>query len=254
MKISDVHGVIFDVDDTLLHNFSPEFPHGLHEYTRLRVAHEVGKRYSIPELQSFTIEQCVQSFQNSPVHSVHGAIWQMLIMAGQVKGSIDYAHPLLQEMVALKEELHEDTLRTQGREVPGATRFVEALAVKHGMADRMAVASTANRRDILLFFDMYNFHRFFPPERIVSREQFTHAKPHPEPFELAFKTLGLPSKKGVIAFEDDPRGVQSAKGAGLFTCAITTRITRAEFEAMAEPPDLIADNYAEFARLLGIDH
>lgn len=251
--ISDVKGVIFDVDDTLLDNSPPNFPQGLHQHTRVRVAQEVGKRYGIPGLQTFTLEQCTQSFADSPIHSLHGAIWQMLIMVNHVKGDIDYGHPLLLEMVELKEELHEDTLRAHGQEVPGAARFVEQLAVDHGLDGRLAVASTANRRDILLFFDMTNLHRFFPPERIVSREQFANPKPHPEPFELAFKTLGLPNKTGVIAFEDDPRGVQSAKAAGLFTCAITTRIKRSEFEAMAEPPDLIADSYADFAKLLGLE-
>lgn len=252
MNIADVRGVIFDVDDTLLSNFPPEFPLGLHEHSRLRVAHEIGKRRGIAGLQNFTPEQSFQAFQDSPEHSVHGAIWQMLIMAGQVSGAMQRDHPLVVEMVDLKEELHEDVLRQHGREVPGASKFVEALAHDYGLADRLAVASTSNPRDINLFFDTHNLHRFFPPERIISREKFTYAKPHPEAFELAFKTLGLPSKTGVIAFEDDPRGVQSAKGAGLYVCAITTRIKREDFEKMDTPPDHIADSYADFRRHLGM--
>lgn len=92
----------------------------------------------------------------------------------------------------------------------------------------------------------------FPPHRIISREQFNHAKPHPEAFEVAFKTLGLPDKTGVIAFEDDPRGVKSAVSAGLYTCAITTRFTREELEKMDTPPDLIADSYTDFRRHFGM--
>lgn len=252
MNISDVRGVIFDVDETLLDNFPPHIPHGLHEYSRVIVAHQMGKRHNIPALSAFTNEQSLQAFMDAQEHSIHGAIWQMLIMAGQVQGTLQRDHPLLVEMLDLKEAIHEDILRQHGREVPDASRFIETLATKHDLGDRLAVASTANRRDIMLFFDMYNLHRFFPPERIVSREQFTHAKPHPEPFGMAFSTLNLPDKTGVIVFEDHPRGVQSAKGAGLFTCAITTGIKPEEFAKMQTPPDLMADSYEEFARLLGL--
>lgn len=254
LKIDDVQGVIFDVDETLLDNFPPHMPQGLHEHSRVIVAHQVGKRHNIPALSAFTNEQSLQAFTDAQEHSIHGAIWQMLIMAGQVQGKIQRDHPLLVEMLDLKEALHEDVLREHGREVPGASRFIEALATKHNLGDRLAVASTANRRDIMLFFDMYNLHRFFPPERIVSREQFTNAKPHPEPFELAFKTLNLPNKTGVIAFEDHPRGVQSAKDAGLFTCAITVVTKPEEFAKMDNPPNLMAGSFAEFAELLGIDY
>lgn len=252
MNISDVKGVIFDVDDTLLNNYPAHIPMGLHEHSRLKTAHVIGKRRNIAGLQDFTIEQAFQAFRDAQIHSVHGAIWQMLIMANQVKGKIDFNHPLLVEMVQLKDELHEDALRTHGREVPNARKFIKALATNHNLADRLAVASNAYRRDIDLFFDMNTLHEFFPPERIISREQFTNAKPHPESFEMAFKTLGLKDKKGVVAFEDDPRGVQSAKDAGLFVCAITTRFTKEELTKPSVKPDLIADSYQEFARLLGL--
>lgn len=252
MNISDVRGVIFDVDDTLLNNFPPEFPLGLHEHSRLRVAHEVGKRRGIVALQNFTAEDCFRAFVDAPEHSVHGALWQTLIMTGLASGDIQHDHPLVLEMLELKEKIHEEVLREHGWEVPGASAFIETLAINHELADRLAVASTANPRDIILFFDKYNLHRFFAPHRIISREQFTHAKPHPESFEIAFETLDLPDKTGVIAFEDDPRGVQSAKAAGLRVFAITTRIRREQFEAMDTPPDHIAGSYAEFRRLLGM--
>lgn len=252
MKITDVRGVIFDVDDTLLNNFPPEFPFGLHEHTRLRVAHEIGRRHNIAALRTFTDEDSLRAFTEAPEHSLHGALWQTLIMTKLASGNIQRDHPLVTEMMILKEELHEEVLRQHGHEVPGASAFIEELATNHGLADRLAVASTANPRDIKLFFEKYDLHRFFPAHRIISREQFTHAKPHPEPFEIAFKTLGLPNKTGIVAFEDDPRGVQSAKAAGLYVCAITTRVRREQFEVMDTPPDLIAASYADFRRLLGM--
>ncbi|MGH7158258.1 MAG: HAD family hydrolase [Candidatus Saccharimonadales bacterium] len=251
MNISDVRGVIFDVDDTLLSNHPPQISWGLHERSRVMAAQVAGKRHGIRGLQELTDAQAYRDFHDSSVHSLHGAIWQTLKRIGEVRGELDLTHPLILEMVALKDDLHEKTLRKHGREVPGATKFVKSLAAG-GLEGKLAVASTSYRRDVLVFFDMANLHPFFPDKRIITREKFTHPKPHPESFELAFASLGLPGKTGVIAFEDDPRGVASAKGAGLFTCAITTRFSRDDLAKLDTPPDLIADSYAEFARLLGV--
>lgn len=254
-NFSDFTGVIFDIDDTLLDNRPPGEPLGLHELSRLMAAQEVGKRNDMAGLRDFTSKQSTQAFLDAKIHTVHAAVWQMLVIAGLVApdDEMDLNHPLLQEIVTLKEELHEDLLRTRGREVPGAIKFVTCMA-ENGLAGKLAVASTACRRDIDIFFEMTELGQFFPNARIISRENFTHAKPHPEPFNLAFASLGLPEsvRARVVAFEDDPRGVMSAKAAGLYTCAITTRHKREDLANLAVPPDLIADSYAEFSELFGL--
>lgn len=255
LTFSDFAGAIFDIDDTLLDNQPPGEPLGLHELSRLMAAQEVGRRHDIAGLRDFTSAQSTQAFVDAKVHTVFAAVWQMLVMAGEATQDeeMDLNNPLLQEIVKLKEELHEDLLRTKGREVPGATKFVAMLA-ENGLADKLAVASTACRRDIDVFFEMTQLGRFFPEARVISREKFTHAKPHPEPYNLAFAALGLPesARAKVVAFEDDPRGVMSAKAAGLYTCAITTRVSRERLAGLAVPPDLIAGSYAEFSELFGL--
>lgn len=252
-KYSDFAAVIFDVDDTLLSNHSPALPWGLHERSRVAAAQVVGRRYGILALEKLTDEQALKDFRNSSVHSLHGAIWQTLKRIGEVQGELDMTHPLLLEMVALKDELHEQTLRQHGEEVPGAVAFVEKLA-KHGLKGKLAIASTSFRRDVILFFDMTGLHRFFPDKRIITRENFTHPKPHPEAYDLAFASLGLPesARPKVAAFEDDPRGIMSAKAAGLYTCAIATRYKKEDLAELAVPPDLIAGSFAEFTELLGL--
>lgn len=178
----------------------------------------------------------------------------MLFIAKQVDSrDINPAHPLLLEIMTLKDELHEEVLRAKGAEVPGAGAFVRAFAV-NGLGDRLAIASTAYRRDVDIALEIIGLTDLFPNDTIITREQFTHAKPHPEPFNLAYRLLGLPDsdRQYVAAFEDDHRGVLSAKAAGLFTCVITKRVDRQIFEAMDTPPDLIASSYAEFESLLGL--
>jgi mannitol-1-/sugar-/sorbitol-6-phosphatase len=255
LQISQVRGAIFDVDDTLLDNYPPHIPEGLHEASRLRAAYEVGRHHGSQGLMAMTIEQSIQAFRDAKVHTLHAAIWQMLLMAGEVSDAEpQYDHPLLVEIAELKEVQHEAVLRSEGKELPGASAFVRALAARPQLAGRLAVASTACRRDIDVFFAMTGLNSVFPDDRIISRERFTHAKPHPEPFNLAFERLGLPesARPNTLAFEDDPRGIMSAKAAGLYTIAITSRYPREELEKLTVAPDFIASSYAEIADAIGL--
>lgn len=247
-------GAIFDVDDTLLDN-KPGVPgSGLHERSRIRAVHTVGERHGISELANLSVEDNLNAFLTAPVHSLPGAVWNILCMSGLADGqAINPEHPLLKEIVDLKNELHKDILLEEGNELPGASSYVRALA-EQGLQDKLAIASTAVRRDIDLFLGKYQLDSLFPPRRIVSYESITHPKPHPEAFDLAFVSLGLADdqRSKVLAFEDDPRGVMAAKAAGLFVMGITSRFSRDELSKAAIAPDIIADSYAEFAEICGL--
>lgn len=253
LTYSKMRGAIFDVDDTLLSNYPDDSKIGLHEHSRLAAAQEVGRRHNSAGLQNFTAQQSVDAFRNAKVHTLEAAVWQMLFMAGEVATEeIEPNHPLLLEITQLKEVLHENILRTKGREVPGAISFVKTMA--DGLGGHVSIASTSCRRDIDIFFEMTHLDRIFPDERIISRERFTHAKPNPEAYNLAFTSLGLSesARPYTAAFEDDPRGIMSAKAAGLFTCAITTRFDREELESLEIAPDLIGQSYEEIREKLGM--
>ncbi|HSW99598.1 MAG TPA: HAD family hydrolase [Patescibacteria group bacterium] len=253
LSYTNFHAAIFDLDDTLLSNYPEGHPAGLHEESRLSAMHALGKQYDIKELQAFTVEQNIAAFRDAPVHSLEGAVWNALLMIGLVNGDIiDADNPLFREIVQLKDELHKKTLQELGVEVPGAIRFVRLLAA-HGMTDHLAIASTAIKRDITLSLKILGLEDLFPDKCIISKERLTHPKPHPEAFQLAFSSLNLsiPTER-VLAFEDDPRGIMSAKATGLFTCAITTRYTRKDLEKLTVAPDLIADSYTEFETLLAL--
>jgi beta-phosphoglucomutase-like phosphatase (HAD superfamily) len=195
------------------------------------------------------VQQNLDAFLTAPVHTIDSAAWNLLMMIGLADSEvINPDDPLLQEIVALKNSLHQDILRKYGAEVPGAVNFVRALGRK-GLGNKLAIASSAVKQDVDIFLEMTGLGEFFPEERLYTKESITHAKPNPEVFNLAFDSLGLPEheKGNVCAFEDDPRGIMAAKAAGLFTCAITTRFSRETLAALAVPPDLIADSYQEFA-------
>lgn len=253
IALSDIAGVIFDVDDTLLDTGVIADPvNAMHERARLQAIHEAGERHGLPQLLAVTPEQNLAGFADAPVHSLEGAVWHIMFTAGLVAvPTLDPSNKLLQEIVQRKDELYEDLLRNEGQPVPGAVEFVEWLAAQPFGAN-MAIASTAIRRDIDIFLQKFALDRFFPPERIIAKDTVTHVKPHPEAFDKAFLTLGLPeSARGtVLAFEDNPRGVLSAKAADLYTCCITTAYSKKDLQGLDIPPDLVADSFDEFRQLL----
>ncbi len=251
-RINDFKGAIFDVDDTLLTNFPDSPLGGLHERSRLRAIKEIGRKYNLTNLENITPRQNIEAFEQAKEHTMDSAVWRLLFVSGLVKSeNIDHGNKLLNAIVKLKNKVHEDTLRHEGREVPGAKHFVESLA-NAGLNDNLAIASNAIRRDINIFLEISSLKTYFPDEKIVSNEQVKNPKPHPEIYNLAFDTLKMSNvaRPKIMAFEDDPRGIISAKSAGLFTCAITTRYQRSKFESMDNPPDLIAESFVEFEKIL----
>lgn len=247
-------GYIFDVDDTILDNKPGKAGQSLHERSRLKACKTVGKEMEIPELGTLTVEENLTAFETAIVHSMEGAVWNILLMKGLVNGeAIDYQNEILVKIVRLKDELHEQVLLEEAEEVPGAIQFIKDLA-SAGYADKLAVASSAVRRDIDLFFGKTGLDEYFPPERIKSKEDMEHTKPHPEVFNMAFGTLGLKltDKEHVLAFEDDPRGIMSAVAAGLPVCAITRRFTLKELANLEIPPTYIVDTFEEARVIVGL--
>ena len=49
-----------------------------------------------------------------------------------------------------------------------------------------------------------------------------------------------------LTYDPDPRGMLSARKAGLYVCGITTRYPREFLADIEAKPDVIADSYAEF--------
>lgn len=249
-----IQGAIFDVDDTLLDNKPDALGATLHEKARLTAAHTVGTRHALQPLIKLSAQENLNAFLYAPVHTLDAAVWQILLMTGIADSDvINVEHPLHKEIVQLKNEYYEELLNKEGEAVPGAIAFVKALAA-HGLRDKLAIASTAIRRDIDIFLKKTGLGILFPDERIIAKESITHPKPHPELFNRAFTSLNVAenARRQVCAFEDDPRGIMSAKSAGLFTCAITTRFSRDSLISLDVPPDLVAESFQEFAEQLGI--
>ena len=61
------------------------------------------------------------------------------------------------------------------------------------------------------------------PKKLITSNDITHGKPHPEPFLKGASILGFPPSECIV-FEDVPAGVRAGKGAGARVVAFTTTV------------------------------
>jgi mannitol-1-/sugar-/sorbitol-6-phosphatase len=75
------------------------------------------------------------------------------------------------------------------------------------------------------------------PSVLVTADDVTHGKPHPEPFLEAARQLGADPRRCLVV-EDAPQGLEAARAAGCFTLAVVTTTPREALDADAIVTDL----------------
>lgn len=80
---------------------------------------------------------------------------------------------------------------------------------------RMALASSSPRQMIDEMLTVCQLQSYFC--YVISGEELTQSKPHPEIYQLAQSHLDC---EQIAAVEDSPIGIQSAKAAGIYTIAL----------------------------------
>ncbi len=78
-------------------------------------------------------------------------------------------------------------------------------------------------------------------DAIVTGNDATHTKPHPQPFLTAAKKLGVQAVKCIV-IENAPLGIRAAKKAGMFCVAVKTTI---KDETHLQKADLIVEDLEE---------
>jgi HAD superfamily hydrolase (TIGR01509 family) len=134
----------------------------------------------------------------------------------------------LEGLVHRKHKVFKDIVNEGFETIPGSMEFIASLP-----ADLpLAIASGATRRDIDLILNRLGIRDRFNP--IVTASDVAKSKPDPQTYRAAFGGLAhrmamqlLPNE--VVAIEDTPAGIESARGAGLWTVALATTM----------PPELL---------------
>ena len=99
------------------------------------------------------------------------------------------------------------------RVIPGAIRFLQSLP-----RERWAVVTSGTR---FLATSRLRHCGLPEPAVLVSADEVTNGKPHPEPYLLGAAGLGV-DPTGCLVFEDAPAGIEAAHAAGMKAIAMTT--------------------------------
>jgi HAD superfamily hydrolase (TIGR01509 family) len=109
-----------------------------------------------------------------------------------------------------------------GEEVQVIAGVAEVLQALHGRL-RMAIVTSSRRDHFTLIHRSTGLLPFF--EFVLTREDYTHSKPHPEPYLAALARSGLRAAECVV-IEDSERGLAAARGAGICCFAVPGRLNR----------------------------
>lgn len=91
---------------------------------------------------------------------------------------------------------------------------------------KMGIGSAAIMFNINFVIDGLNIRNYF--DAIVSADNVTTSKPHPETFLKGAALLNI-NPEDCIVFEDSPKGVEAASRAGMKSVLLTTMHTKEEF-------------------------
>ena len=111
-----------------------------------------------------------------------------------------------------RDDYYREYLRTEAIEIDG---LVEVLRTLSGLV-RMGIVTTSKRADFDLIHEQRDIRQFM--DFVLVREDYEHAKPHPEPYLTGLKRFGAVREEALVV-EDSARGLKSAVAAGI-DCAI----------------------------------
>jgi HAD superfamily hydrolase (TIGR01509 family) len=122
---------------------------------------------------------------------------------------------------------YQEYLRTAAIEIDGV---VEALAeLSHYV--RMAIVTTSKREDFDLIHQGRHIREYM--DFVLVRDDYTRAKPDPEPYLTALNRFGAP-REVTLVVEDSARGLRSAVSAGIECAIVYNEFTKSQDFSQAQ--------------------
>lgn len=149
----------------------------------------------------------------------------------RVFGQDRFTREEMNELSFEKERRYQREFFPQLKLIAGLDEFLEKAKAKN---IKMAIASAAIPFNVDFVLDNLNIRNYFGA--IVSADNVSTSKPHPETFLKAAEELNVKPEECIV-FEDAPKGVEAAFNAGMPAVVLTTMHTKDEF---AKYPNIVA--------------
>lgn len=122
-------------------------------------------------------------------------------------------NPEVERLVRRKQRCYRELMGEGVKGYPDVVAFIQRAVGTFSLA--LATGSTREEAEAIL--TALGLREAFGV--VVSCEDYAHGKPHPEPYLIAARNLGL-SPERCLAVEDTVDGVRAAKGAGMACLAL----------------------------------
>jgi beta-phosphoglucomutase len=141
-----------------------------------------------------------------------------------------------------KEKRYQEEFLPHLRLLPGLPEFLERAYQRHVP---VAIGSAAIPFNIDFVLDNLDIRHYF--KTIVSADDVTLSKPHPETFLKAAALLGV-APADCLVFEDVPKGAEAAQNAGMKAVVLTTTHEAREFAHLPNVLHFASDFTDAFVR------
>jgi beta-phosphoglucomutase len=142
----------------------------------------------------------------------------------------------IDQLFQQKAKVYISLFPTQKKVYPGILECIDRLSKKY----TLALTSSSIKWEVELITKEFKIFDKF--KVIITGDDVKHGKPHPEPYLLTCKLLGIEPAESIV-IEDSSSGVKSAISAGCKCIGITT--THSKDQLLSNSPTVIINSFDE---------
>ncbi|MFA6973113.1 MAG: HAD family phosphatase [Parcubacteria group bacterium] len=218
MDISKIKAIIFDMDGVIVDS------EPIHERAEMQVCREFGMEVSKEEWNGFRGKKLEDIFS----------------YASKKYGT---GNEPIEKMIERKIEVYLSNALKDMQLLEGVSEFLEKL--KNDSHYHYALTTSGRRIQQDRILSKFGLEKFF--EIMVTADDVSNGKPHPEPYLATVEKLGE-DPENCLVIEDSDNGIISAKAAGCLACGITNTFSQSNLESAGA--DMIVPDFYKLAEVL----